>query len=117
MLKPQIYEEQRFIYVENERVDGIFFMITGKAAFVLPRYKNRPYINLSIGSLFGMIDIIGSAHAHNVEVDDWYGIKQKLNRQFSILSFEHSEVLILNIENLNRMQQEFSHNFENLWEK
>jgi hypothetical protein len=32
------------MFLENENVNEIFFIIKGLAAFVLPRYKNTPYI-------------------------------------------------------------------------
>jgi hypothetical protein len=64
-----------------------------------------------------MIDIIGSAQTNNMNMENWYEIKQKLDRQFTILSFDHSEVLTLSVENLNRMDQEFPLIFENLWQR
>lgn len=60
LLKPVIFEDRQYIFIENEKVDGIFFMISGQASFVLPRFKNLQYINITMGHLFGLIDIIGS---------------------------------------------------------
>jgi hypothetical protein len=60
LLKPQVFEEKQTIFMENDKIDGIFFLIKGLAAFVLPRYKNVPYINITVGNHFGVIDIVGS---------------------------------------------------------
>ena len=72
LLKPRICEEKQYIYLENEKVDGIFFMIAGEASFVLPRFKNMQYINITIGHMFGMIDIIGCMQQNNLDMSKWY---------------------------------------------
>lgn len=46
--------------MENEKIDSIFFFINGKSSFVLPRYNNIEFVNITGGSCFGTIDIIGS---------------------------------------------------------
>jgi hypothetical protein len=112
LLKPQIFEEKQFIYVENEKVDDIFFLISGKAAFVLPRYKNLMYINVTIGHMFGLIDIIGYLQTNNIELDNWYVNRQNMFRQFSVQSINYSEVLALSVDNLFRLEQEFSYTFK-----
>jgi hypothetical protein len=35
-------------------------MLSGKSGYVLPKYKNTTYINISVGSNFGLIDILSS---------------------------------------------------------
>lgn len=49
LLKPEFYTENQYIFMENEAVSDIFFMVKGNAQFVLPRYKNTPYINVKVG--------------------------------------------------------------------
>jgi hypothetical protein len=58
--------------MENEKVDDIFFLISGKATFVLPRYNNLAYINITIGSHFGVVDIIGSMQSQKAHIGEWY---------------------------------------------
>jgi hypothetical protein len=60
LLKPQIYTENQFFFLDNENVSEVFFLIKGRASFVLPRYKNTPYIKIKEGNHFGIIDIVGS---------------------------------------------------------
>lgn len=60
LLKPSYYSDNQYIFLENEGVNEIFFLVSGKASFVLPRFNNLKYININVGSHFGMIDIVGS---------------------------------------------------------
>lgn len=72
LLRPQIYNENQFFFQENEVITEVFFLIKGKASFVLPRYKNTSYINIKNGNHFGVIDIVGSAHTQNIDMKEWY---------------------------------------------
>ena len=58
---------------------------------VLPKYENVPYIKLSEGVYFGVIDIVGSIMQNedkigNLEVDDWISYKEYIKRQFTIMA-------------------------------
>lgn len=55
--------EKQYIYFEGDDVTNIFFLIKGKAGFVLPKYKNATYIEINIGAHFGIVDIVGSVLA------------------------------------------------------
>ena len=57
-----------------------FFLIKGKAGFVLPKYKNTVYINITIGSHFGIIDIVGSVLNNKCDLQNWIGHKDILHR-------------------------------------
>ena len=35
----------------------VYFLVQGKAAYVLPRFSNASYITLSIGDHFGHVDL------------------------------------------------------------
>lgn len=60
LLKPSTYPDKEYIYFEGDDVTDIFFLMKGKAGFVLPKYQNIPYIEITLGSHFGVIDILGS---------------------------------------------------------
>jgi len=60
LLKPQYYDFDQFIYYEGDEVKDIQFLIEGKAAFVLPSFRNCSYIMVEKGDQFGVVDIIGS---------------------------------------------------------
>jgi len=42
----------------------MYFLIKGRAGFVLPKYKNATYIEISVGAHFGIVDIVGSILQH-----------------------------------------------------
>jgi hypothetical protein len=78
LLKPQGFPENQYIYFEGDDVTNVYFLIQGKAGFVLPKYKNTSYIDITIGSHFGIIDIIGSILSAKIELDNWMMHKDKL---------------------------------------
>ena len=49
----------------------VYFMSKGRAGFVLPKFKNAVYIEITIGQDFGIIDIVGSALKSNIPLDSW----------------------------------------------
>jgi hypothetical protein len=54
------YPNNQYIYFEGDDITNIYFLIKGKAGFVLPKYKNTTYIEIIVGTHFGIIDIVGS---------------------------------------------------------
>ena len=85
---------------------------------MLPRYRNTPYISIGVGNHFGVIDIVGSAQTQDIEMEDWYKKRSLLSRQFSVAALEGkgSEVLILNINNLHQMENDFMDCFSDLFD-
>ena len=80
LLKPGYYEESEYIYSEGSEASVIFFMLSGKANYVLPSYDNAGYIDIKIGDQFGIIDIIGSSINHEFSVNSWFESKNLLFR-------------------------------------
>ena len=60
LLKQRFVLESEIIYFEGDEVTNIYFMKAGSCAFVLPKYDNAKYINVTIGYHFGMEDFVGS---------------------------------------------------------
>lgn len=116
-LKPFIFEDKQYIYMENEAVNEIMFMTGGKIQFVLPRYRNTPYINVKCGYYFGTIDIVGSLKAINSEMNCWYNNRAQFQRQFTVMSQANSEVLTLSLQQLHYMEKEFVDCFNDLFWK
>jgi hypothetical protein len=108
LLKPSYYAEMEYIYSEGEEANMIYFMLSGKANYVLPSFDNVGYIGIDIGDHFGIIDIIGSAINNNIPVSKWYDNKIMLIRQFTIMAFNSVEMLNLSFNDLVRIQKEFS---------
>ena len=89
-------------------------MISGNAQFVLPAFDNVGYIDIEIGNVFGIIDIIGSAQSKDIEFEEWFQKKQFLQRQFTIMATSQVEVQFLSLPNLNRMEIEFNDYYQDL---
>ena len=45
-LKPLIQNEDQYIYTDDDEVSCIYFLIKGKAGYVLPKHENQMYIQL-----------------------------------------------------------------------
>lgn len=115
LLKPGPYPENQYVFFEGDDVSNIYFLIKGKCGFVLPKFKNTTYIEISIGNHFGIIDIVGSILKTKFELDTWFSHKDILQRQFTVMSLKESEALILSISDLFRMKQEFLEAYEKMF--
>lgn len=96
-------------------MSNIYFLIKGKCGFVLPKYKNTTYIEISIGDHFGVIDIVGSILKTSFELETWFAHKDVISRQFTVMSLKESEALLLSISDLFRMKQEFLEAYEKMF--
>lgn len=113
LLKPQLYGQNEYIYYEGDLIENICFVINGKAAFVLPSYRNSRYITINPGDHFGVIDILGSVSQHDeIDLNNWYDKKSLLKRQFTIQAVEDTECLILSLQNYYQMQKEFTEMYD-----
>lgn len=115
LLKPQHCPENQYIFFEGDDITNIYFLVGGKAGFVLPKYKNANYIEINVGSHFGIIDIVGSILHAKQDLENWIGHKDALQRQFTVSAIDESEVLCLSVSDLNRMKQEFLEAYEKLF--
>jgi hypothetical protein len=65
---------------------------------VLPKHENVSFVKITKGHQFGIVDIIGSILIHeDVHSDDWFVRKDKLKRQFTVMSDMNTEMLILTL--------------------
>ena len=82
---------------------------------MLPKHQNVKYIDIGLGNLFGMVDIIGSAFRHDeMEPGSWFLHKERLKRQFTIMSDAYSEFMSLSILDLYRLQIEFVEYYDSM---
>lgn len=57
-LKPMVQNDDQYIFMDDDEVSCIYFMINGNAGYVLPKHQNIMYIEFSEGCHFGIIDIV-----------------------------------------------------------
>ena len=112
LLTSVYFDDKQYIYSQGEDVTFICFLLKGEAGFVLPVYENTTYIKISQGDHFGEIDIIGSASTNDFEENEWYKNKDLLQRQFTAMALNYTEVLNLTITDLSRMEKEFYDYYE-----
>jgi len=115
LLKPQPYPENQYIFFEGDDITNIYFLVKGKAGFVLPKYQNTTFIEIGVGSHFGLIDIVGSILQAQFDLESWILHKDVLQRQFTVMSLKDSEVMCLTVQDLNRMKQEFLEVYQKLF--
>jgi len=53
---------------------------------VLPTFDNTPYIDVTIGDSFGIVDIVGSSAQKDFEPDKFIENINQMNRQFSVMA-------------------------------
>lgn len=46
-------DEDDYIYKEGEEILEIYFLVEGSAGYVLPKYENKMYFEITQGSHFG----------------------------------------------------------------
>ena len=115
-IKASIFDQKEYVYFDGDEVTCIYFLKDGACGFVLPRYSNIQYIEVTIGSTFGIIDIIGNMLLDQKDDNDFTLEKHKrCQRQFTLMSQEKSEVLTLSIEQLIVMNKEFPEEYNQLF--
>ena len=80
LLRPEQYPSNQYIFFEGDDITTLYFLIKGKAGFVLPKYKNTTFIEIVIGAHFGIIDIVGSILQAKLDLDNWINHKDMLQR-------------------------------------
>lgn len=119
LFKPSLVLQNQHIYFEQDEIHNIYFLKKGGSSFVLPNYQSVRYIDIVVGSQFGIIDIIGSLlqdEEDNLDkLNDWIVHKHLLKRQFTTMATEDSQLLSLSLHDLNRMKHEFLEPYENLF--
>ena len=107
LLKPYFLQKGQYVTMEGDSIKGIYFLMTGRAAFVLPIYNNTGYIKIEVGEHYLDSDIVGSMVEAGISPDLWFQNKQHLHCQFTTQAKEDCEVQILRIDDIHKMRQDF----------
>lgn len=115
LLKPYLLTDNEYVYFEGDEVSYIYFLREGNCYYQLPKYNNARYLRINEGNYFGFSDIIGSIIKNDdIDQDDWISRKDLIVRQSTIASDIKSEALLLRIEDVNRLQNEFLESYEKM---
>jgi CRP-like cAMP-binding protein len=118
LLKPQIANENQYVFFEGEEIDSMYFLKQGTVNFVLPKFDNAKYIHITTGTNFGMEDIVSSIIKNeDIDQDDWISKKDIMTRQFTIMASEQATLLVFSVIELNKMQVEFLELYESLFKE
>ena len=92
-------------------------MEEGKAAYVLPRYKNAPYVTIEESDTFGLIDIVfrnlQMESGNQLELEGARGNLMK--RKFTVQTVKNSIIHQLSIDDLKRLQFEYPEVYDELF--
>lgn len=69
-LKQVFMPAEDFIYFETDGIEDIFFLVKGRAAFVVPFLENVVYIEIEAGDKFGEMDIVNTSLQTQVSLDN-----------------------------------------------
>lgn len=86
------------------------------AAYVLPRFDNKPYKLIEKGDCFGHIDFAIQEEMENFDLSKGKRMKRKnIVRRFTVIGMENCELLILNMDELEKMRLEFPDVFADMF--
>ena len=87
LLKPLLLSDNQFLFFEGDDIDCMFFHDSGSLGYILPKFSNVKYINLSVGCNFGIIDIVSSAMKDDdFDLCDFINHKDKMRRKFTVMA-------------------------------
>jgi hypothetical protein len=95
----------------------VYFLTKGTAAYVFPRFDNKPYRLIERGDVFGHIDFAIKEDMVSFELSKAKRLKRKnIVRRFTVLGMENSELLILTMDELEKMRLEFPEHYVDLFD-
>ena len=57
ILRPVNIQQRDYIFKEGEEITEVYFLLQGRAVYVLPRFSNASYSTIEVGDHFGHIDL------------------------------------------------------------
>lgn len=111
MLKTINFQQDSYIYYEEDLVDSIFFLSKGAAGYVLPSHGNIVYVEIDEGDDFGQSDIISYPDPDIIKNLEKHG---SLKRSLTVQALINCECLTLNTNDIIKIYKEFHESFEEL---
>jgi CRP-like cAMP-binding protein len=115
LLKPLNVQELEYIFKEGEDLKEIFFLVNGVAGYVLPRFDNTVYIKIERGDHFGHVDLVLDQEIIAAQINIKGRIERNMTRKFTVQALIDCELLMLLIEDIDKMKIEFPDVFDELF--
>ena len=91
-------------------------MVKGTAAYVLPRFDNKIYRLIVSGEHFGHVDFAISEEMVKFDLSKTKRLRRKnMVRRFTLQALENCEMLILTIDEMEKMRLEFPDMYDELF--
>lgn len=89
-------------------------MVSGSAAYVLPRFDNKIYVMIEEGEHFGHVDfaLAQNMQGFDISVGARYNRRKDMIRRFTVQAINNCETFVLTIDNLEKMKIEFPDLFD-----
>lgn len=58
LMKPVKVQKEHYVYTKGAPIDEVYFLVKGKASFVLPNSDDMPYVNIHPNDYIGDIDYV-----------------------------------------------------------
>jgi CRP-like cAMP-binding protein len=107
VIHPFNVQEEEYIFKEQEPIVEMYFLVKGRATYVLPRFKNKEYFVIEQGSEFGHVDLFGRRYPIDQLIIENSKKKNDLIRNFTCRAEDTCELLNLPVSDLDRMHKEF----------
>ena len=86
----------------------VYFLVKGTAAYVLPRFENKIYRVVESGEHFGHVDFAISEEMVKFDLSKTRRLRRKnMVRRFTVQALDNCEMLILTIDECEKMRLEF----------
>lgn len=100
-IRPMHFDEDDYIYKEGEEILEIYFLVEGAAGFVLPRFGNKMFFEITQGSLFGQVDLGDDPEFYEeIDSDTSVEVRKRYNRHFTVMALINSQLLALGLNYL-----------------
>jgi hypothetical protein len=100
------------LIVSNQGGDSfiVFFLIKGKAAYVLPKYSDYVYLEICEGDFFGHVDMANSKSFMKAQKSVKRTVMKKKDdfvRHFTTKAIDNCDMMTLSMDDLEKMKLEY----------
>ncbi|TNV85840.1 hypothetical protein FGO68_gene9701 [Halteria grandinella] len=115
-IHPMHFDEDDYIYKEGEEILEIYFLVEGAAGYVLPRFGNKMFFEITQGSLFGQVDLGDDPEFYEeIDSDTSIEVRKRYNRHFTVMALINSQLLALGLIEMKQMSKDFPEPFAEIF--